>query len=99
RSAILVNTRLGTCAWKQVDIDSPDITAICIETARGTILIYNIYNDYKNDNSLEALAEHVRKRCETREGHEEKMIWAGDFNRHHPMWEEERNNHLSQHQR
>ena len=22
------------------------------------------------------------------------MIWLGDFNRHHPLWEEERNLHL-----
>jgi len=24
----------------------------------------------------------------------EHMIWLGDFNRHHPEWDEERNSHL-----
>ena len=27
-------------------------------------------------------------------GEREKTIWLGDFNRHHPMWDEERNIHL-----
>ncbi|OCH83675.1 hypothetical protein OBBRIDRAFT_697352, partial [Obba rivulosa] len=22
------------------------------------------------------------------------LLWAGDFNRHHPLWDEERNHHL-----
>ena len=27
-------------------------------------------------------------------GEKEKVIWLGDFNRHHPMWDEERHAHL-----
>ena len=23
-----------------------------------------------------------------------RMVWAGDFNRHHPLWDELRNSHL-----
>ena len=25
---------------------------------------------------------------------EDHMLWCGDFNRHHPLWDEERNRHL-----
>ena len=26
--------------------------------------------------------------------HDDGLIWCGDFNRHHAMWDEERNHHL-----
>ena len=29
-----------------------------------------------------------------RSGREESVIWVGDFNRHHPLWDKERNAHL-----
>ena len=33
-------------------------------------------------------------RLEARNGLGDKVIWLGDFNRHHPLWDEERNAHL-----
>ena len=33
-----------------------------------------------------------RKEAGNRAG--ESVIWLGDFNRHHPLWDEERNAHL-----
>ncbi|KAJ3912266.1 hypothetical protein F5877DRAFT_54293, partial [Lentinula edodes] len=43
RSVIMINARIPTGNWTQIDIDSPDITAIQITTRIGTIRIFNIY--------------------------------------------------------
>ena len=32
--------------------------------------------------------------AEVRTNTREKIIWLGDFNRHHPLWDEERNAHM-----
>ncbi|KAF8193036.1 hypothetical protein BJ912DRAFT_848521, partial [Pholiota molesta] len=45
RSVILINKKISTNTWTQIDVDSLDITAIQIRSERGTINLYNIYND------------------------------------------------------
>lgn len=41
------------------------------------------------------MKEFMRGRnARAREGENEQFIWLGDFNRHHPIWDEERNAHL-----
>ena len=52
RSVILVNANLLTDAWKQINIEHPDITAIEIQGQFGTLQIINIYNDCNNNNTL-----------------------------------------------
>ena len=94
RSVLLINTSLSTSDWHTLDTNSSDVTAIRLKTNIGTIDIYNIYNDINNDNSLRAMAEAVRKHEPPNDGKEHHMIWLGDFNRHHPYWDEDRNAHL-----
>ena len=36
----------------------------------------------------------IRRGGRTKTGEKEEVIWLGDFNRHHPIWDEERNMHL-----
>ncbi|KAJ3858818.1 hypothetical protein EV359DRAFT_51748, partial [Lentinula novae-zelandiae] len=43
RSIIMISTHIPTDNWTQIDIDSPDITAIQITTGIGIIRIFNIY--------------------------------------------------------
>ncbi|KAJ3897661.1 hypothetical protein F5879DRAFT_813657, partial [Lentinula edodes] len=43
RSVIMISMCIPTGSWTQIDIDSPDITAIQITTRIGTIRIFNIY--------------------------------------------------------
>jgi len=95
RSRILVNKRLSTSAWTQINVQSFDITAIQLNVNEGTLHAYNIYNDCKHNDSLTTLAEHLR-RAEHRgiRTAPQYMIWAGDFNRHHPLWDKIRNSHL-----
>ena len=37
------------------------------------------------------LTDKIREVCPSQLNH---MFWLGDFNRHHPLWDEERNSHL-----
>ena len=95
RSVILINANLITDAWKQIDFDHPDITAIEITGQFGTLRIINIYNDGKNNNALTHISAFMRDRERQRHATGPlHTIWMGDFNRHHPLWDEPRNAHL-----
>lgn len=97
RSVILVSTRLPTDAWEQLPVQSPDITAVRVTTARGTIHIYNIYNDQGHDQTLQTLRATTIDPARQHEHdnlQRNYLLWAGDFNRHHPLWELDTNPHL-----
>jgi hypothetical protein len=99
RAITLVNANISTNAWHQVDvIDSNDIVAIQIEGPFGTASIINIYNDQHHSRTLVradiALAEIQDSITALPQPHDHYVVWAGDFNRHHPRWDEERNRQL-----
>jgi hypothetical protein len=99
RSTILVNAEISTNFWHQVDIpDTNDLVAIQLEGPFGTATIVNIYNDQNHSTTLtrsdEALTDIKNRVNALPPLREHYVIWAGDFNRHHPRWDEERNRHL-----
>jgi endonuclease/exonuclease/phosphatase family metal-dependent hydrolase len=63
--------------------------------SRGKIRIFNVYNDCMHSESIDAVKQYFRTR-EARELEEKGVedVWVGDFNRHHPMWDEAHNSHL-----
>lgn len=92
RSIILIRSSMVTDTWSQIDIDSEDITAIEIRGDWGKLAIFNTYIDCEHDRALEELAR-VSKAYEGvsrfNERHQQKhIIWLGDFNRHHPHWDD-----------
>jgi ribonuclease HI len=97
RSIILISPLIGSDICTVIPIDSPDITAIQIETQRGSIRIFNVYNDQDNDKAIDCLCgwKHDPRRHSrpptpaTSRGTATFTIWAGDFNRHHPMWDDD----------
>lgn len=100
RAVTLVNQKIPTNAWTQIEVDSLDIVAIKVKGEGGTMNIYNVYNSGDNDSTTRAMQAHLRERQarrswgEEEEEEEEADIWLGDFNRHHPMWEDETNERL-----
>lgn len=71
----------------------------------GKVHIYNIYDSCKNDHTLHFLEWHMCSEQTARRQHNERIaqgnhhsnehiVWLGDFNRHHPMWELEHNTNL-----
>ena len=59
----------------------------------GSLMIYNVYNDCHNSDSVNQLWEHILWQDYNAAGLSYSM-WCGDFNRHHSMWDEEWNCHL-----
>ena len=95
RSLLLINTNILTDSWKQIEFQHPDITAVEIQGVFGTLRIINVYNDCNNNSTLTQVSNFMRNH-ENQMGQPEPIhtMWLGDFNRHHPLWDEARNVHL-----
>jgi len=95
RSIIFVNKRIATDLWTQVDFASSDVSVVQVQTAVGKLLIINTYNHCTNTNTINCMLCIMRTRGGTRNMvGVEHIIWLGDFNRHHLMWDEDHNMHL-----
>jgi ribonuclease HI len=95
RSVILVNTNLPTDCWEAVQIPSTDITAVKFTTTAGTVTIFNIYNSCTDNNSTTLLDNFLSSYAPNyTPSDDHHLLWCGDFNRHHPMWEGAHNSHL-----
>ena len=82
--------------WTTLDIRSTDITAVKIKTHNCVVLIFNLYCNCTHNNSLLKSKEYMQQEATqiTQNEQNTSMIWLGDFNWHHPQWDEERNSHL-----
>ena len=95
RSLLLINVSISLDSWEQLDTPSGDITAIRIRGSESDLLLFNVYNDGGSDISLNALvAVHKATTSSTHRSHAPlnpgctHTIWLGDFNRHHPIWDD-----------
>jgi exonuclease III len=98
---MLVNKRLSKNNWHIIPIKSPNVMAIELTGQFGKVRIYNIYNPCDSDHTLHFLERHMAaeeraQRLAQGENSAEPqhIVWVGDFNRHHPMWELPHNTHL-----
>ena len=99
RALTLVHTRLSTNCWTQIPVKSPDVVGIRLTSDKGTLNIYNIYNDCMHSNTIKILEKHLEERGtdeDTSAGGSKEIgdIWLGDFNRHNPWWESPSNSRL-----
>jgi ribonuclease HI len=96
RSVIWVNRKIDTKNWLILDIPgTSDITAIQLKGPYGTLSIFNIYNDCTHSRNETTLRRYIHDNAATilaTENHH--MLLAGDFNRHHPLWDDDENTHL-----
>ena len=94
-SILLVDTNLSTDCYIPLLIPHSDVTAIRFKGENGFLSLFNVYNEITNNDTLRALdtfCEHNdRLICPT---NNDSMLWLGDFNRHHPMWEDDSNEWL-----
>ena len=71
------------------------MTAVEIKTDTVTFRIFSIYNSGLHNDTLDVLRQYMNTPSNRpREGERVQYVWAGDFNRHHPLWDEPRNHHL-----
>ena len=100
RSLILINANLPTNSYEQIHFDSPDVTSTKITQGTTKILVINVYNDCKHNDALDAVSQFLNHQFPNDHVPDDThIILAGDFNRHHPSWEEERNAHLTTNER
>jgi hypothetical protein len=96
RSILMINTNIATDAYIQLDIPSSDITAIHFAGEFGYLSLFNVYNDCEHNEDLVALDRYLdSSSLIARPTPNDHMLWLGDFNRHHPLWESEDNRHLN----
>ena len=95
RSVILININISTNMYTALDILSSNITTIHLKGDFSHCAIFNIYNDCSNNNTTLALQTHLESNeCITLPSPSDHMLWCGNFNHHHPLWEPDSNNHL-----
>jgi len=95
RAITLINTSLDTNSWSQVHFPSSDVVAIQIVNSTGRCTIFNIYNDGNHQDTIHSIQTYLTQNIAIiRTTNNDSMIWLGDFNRHHPLWEAPRNRHL-----
>ena len=90
RTLTLINASISTDAWKQVNFPSGDVTVTIMKGTWGKMTIFNIYNDCSNNNTIHQLRHFHRSHPDIIEHSEVGLVhvlWVGDFNRHHPHWD------------
>lgn len=96
RSLIFINTNIPTNSYEQIQFDNPDVTGVCITQGAQKLILINVYNDCNNNKSVDSVNEFLeRKFPDDHVPDDTHIILAGDFNRHHTWWEEDRNAHLA----
>src|SRR6266481_4194791 len=95
-SVILVNANLDSNSWAQIPFNnSSDITVVQICTAQGRVTIFNVYNNSTHLETMHKMCSFLFDQCSTLMSQEsDHLVWCGDFNCHHPMWDKECNSHL-----
>jgi hypothetical protein len=78
RTVILVNKKLSTDKWEELEVDSGDVTGMRIKTDTYTISLYNIYNNHDNNTAIEEADRSARRQAE--QGRQHQLMWLGDFN-------------------
>ena len=92
RSILMINTNIATDSYIQLDVPNADITAVRFNGVHGNISLFNIYNDCTHNETLSALHLYLLANPPFPL---DSMLWLGDFNRHHPLWESADNHHLN----
>src|SRR5271168_3190131 len=96
RSVIWFSRNLDTNSWAALDIPGTnDITGVQLKGPYGLLSIFNIYNDCTHSRNEAMLQKYIHDHANLSLGTENHhMIWAGDFNRHHPLWDNDEDTRL-----
>ena len=90
RSIMLIRADTSSKSWNQLEFPSSNVTATQITEPWGKLTIFNVYNDRERDDTISLLIDYHCRHRETLERAtmgEVHILWIGDFNRHHPLWD------------
>ena len=93
---MLISTSIDTNCWAQLHIPHTcDLIALQLSDGFGKLTIFNLYNDCHNSGPTDILGAYLMSQPWMAHTNSlDYSLWCGDFNRHHPMWDEEHNHHL-----
>jgi ribonuclease HI/exonuclease III len=97
RSITLIRAELSTDSWNQIDFPSGDVTVVQLIGTWGKLNIFNIYNEGKSNTTTKLLTKFHKDNQATLTGasaNNAHTLWLGDFNRHHPYWDDPRDTRL-----
>ena len=97
RAITLIRSNISTDNWTQLDFPSGDVTIIQIKGIWGKVTIFNIYNDCNNNDTIKLLTRFYsrnRTQLEHADTGTAHTIWLGNFNRHHPLWDDPNDDRL-----
>src|ERR1700736_2191977 len=95
RSVLLINTNINTDSYTMLLIPHSDIVGVHFTGANGSLTVINVYNEITNNSTTDCLDSFLTANPRmVRLSASDHMLWLGDFNRHHPMWEDNTNSHL-----
>lgn len=91
RSLSLIRASISTDSWEQIEFPDGDVTIIMLKGDWGKLIIFNIYNNCNNNDTIKALVKlHDEHKDLITQEEQDKVhiIWLGDFNRHHEYWDD-----------
>ena len=72
-----------------------NVTAVQFKGDNGYLSLFNIYNEIANTDTLKSIDSFYDANGQTIwPMTTDSVVWLGDFNWHHPMWEDDTNKHL-----
>ena len=91
-----VSSDLATSSWKILNIPGTNnIMVIQMAGEYGQLTIINIYNDCTHSRALQAVCQFLcTNHAKVMSRPDDHLIWAGDFNRHHLLWDDELDDRL-----
>ena len=91
RTLMLIHAAICTDLWEQIDFPSGNVTVVKIKGEWGNLTLFNMYNEGKSDETLSALKLFHSTRHKTANhtnADTDHTMWVGDFNQHHPHWDD-----------
>ena len=64
RSIMLMNKRILTNKWSQIDLTSSDVTAIQMQTLSGPLILISMYNDARNSEGVQKVMQYLQHKAQ-----------------------------------
>ncbi|KAF5323020.1 hypothetical protein D9611_009313 [Ephemerocybe angulata] len=83
---------MSTDTWTPLDLGN--ITGIRISGENGKLMIFSVYYDCTHNRTGDILWKYIEENGEEIYSNSGHVMWAGNFNQHHPMWDREEDSRL-----
>jgi hypothetical protein len=91
----LISTNINSNSWQQLPFLSSDVVVVQFHSSWGCCTIINIYNDCISHETEKQLDEFLSMYSQvTHPNPNDHIIWLGDFNRRHPLWDDDNDTQL-----